>query len=189
MYRDENINLEYIPWDEIHLGLINIAKNIIREGIKIDAIIAIAKGGYIPARIMSDLLGVENIGVITVKFYKKAGVAMAKPLILHPLTIRVDNKNVLIVDDVIDSGRTMQLVMEEVSRHGALDIKTLALYVKPWSTIKPDYFIRETRNWVVFPWEIVELCRELGVEALKRLNNMNEKMYKEILDLIDLLIK
>lgn len=177
---------EYASWTEIHSGLINLAIRILSEGLTFDAVVAIAKGGYIPARIVSDLLGIENIGVITVKFYKKAGVKMAKPIIIHPLTIRVDGMRVLIVDDVVDSGRTMQLVVEEVMRHGASMVKTLALYVKPWSTFKPDYYIRETTKWVVFPWELIEVYNEMGKSIFNKINIVEDQVYSRVLELIEL---
>lgn len=176
-----DVVLEYASWREIHEALIELSKKIIGDGHCFDAIVAIAKGGFIPARIVSDLLGVEDIGVIAVKFYKKTGVRMAKPKILHSLTIDVYDKTVLIVDDVVDTGRTLQLVLEEVYRHGARKAKTLALYVKPWTTLKPDYFYKTTENWIVFPWELMEVYRELGEEALKQLS-IEEDVERKIIE-------
>ncbi len=187
----QDLVLEYVSWLEIHEALIDLSKKIINDGHRFDAIIAIAKGGFIPARIVSDLLGIEDIGVIAVKFYKKAGVQMAKPRILHSLTIDVYDKAVLIVDDVVDSGRTLQLVLEEAYRHGARKVKTLALYVKPWTTMKPDYFYKTTKNWVVFPWELLEVYRELGGKALENLNvqDREKTLLNRIMEFIKILNK
>lgn len=176
--------LEYVTWTEVHRALIELSRRIIREGIEFDVVIAIAKGGFIPARIISDILGIEDIGVIAVKFYKRTGVQMAKPRILHSLTIDVYDKKTLIVDDVVDSGRTMQLVLEEAYRHGARVVKTLALYVKPWSTIRPDYYYKETRNWIVFPWELLEVYRELGRKAIEELRVKHDPILDETINYI-----
>ncbi|ABN69712.1 phosphoribosyltransferase [Staphylothermus marinus F1] len=159
----EKIKLEYISWKQLHIALINLAKTMISEGYRPDIIYAVIKGGLIPARILSDLLEVDQIGFIGVKFYKGIGTREAKPELTLPPTHPVRNKNVLVVDDVVDSGRTLQLVLEELNRYGARNIKSLVIYVKPWSPIYPDYYYKETRNWVVFPWEIIETSRETSI--------------------------
>lgn len=160
---EEKINIEYISWKQLHLASVNLATTMIGEGYRPDIIYAVVKGGLIPARILADLLEVDQLGFIGVKFYRGVGAKEAKPELTLPPTHAVRNKNILVVDDVVDSGRTLQLVIEELNRYGARNIKSLAIYVKPWSPIYPDYYYKETRNWVVFPWEITETLKEVCI--------------------------
>jgi len=156
-----NIEIEYISWKHLHLALITLVNNMVSTGFKPDIIYAVIKGGLIPARILSDLLEIDEIGFVGVKFYKGINTREAKPELTLPPTTSVRNKKILVVDDVVDSGRTLQLVIEELTRYGAKEIKSLAIFVKPWSPIYPDYYYKETNKWVVFPWELVETSKEL----------------------------
>jgi len=68
-----SVKTRYISWVDIHKALITLV-NRMSSTFKPDVIIAVAKGGLIPARIVSDLMGVDEIGYIEVKFYKAIGV-------------------------------------------------------------------------------------------------------------------
>ena len=69
---------------------------------------------------------------------------------------------ILIVDDVVDTGNTIEKVLEEFKekcgRHCDVDIKVAAVYYKPEiSSFKPDFYIHETSQWLVFPHEVTGL--------------------------------
>ena len=55
------------------------------------------------------------------------------------------------VDDVADSGRTLELVLDLLRAHTA-DIRSAVLYTKPRTIVRPDYSWRETDRWINFPW-------------------------------------
>lgn len=150
-----------LTWKKIHEAVFKLAQNIAREGLETDLIVGILRGGYIVARMLSDVIGTDNIGVVEVKFYRGIEERAERPIITQPLTTDVKGKNVLIVDDVVDSGRTLEIVTEQVRLRGARSVKTAVLFYKPRSIIKPDFFAQETREWVVFPWELCEFIREL----------------------------
>lgn len=61
----------------------------------------------------------------------------------------IDKRNVLVVDDVADTGQTLT----DMFIHHGIDFATATIYYKPSSVIKPDYYSEETDKWVVFPWE------------------------------------
>jgi len=158
-----SVKTRYISWVDIHKALITLV-NRMSSTFKPDVIIAVAKGGLIPARIVSDLMGVDEIGYIEVKFYKAIGVRSEKPFIKYLAIPQLKDKNVLVVDDVVDSGRTIQLVIDTLSSHAPRQIKTLVLFLKPWSTYTPDYYYEVANEWIVFPWEICESKKE-GVDS------------------------
>jgi hypoxanthine phosphoribosyltransferase len=152
-----------LTWKKIHEASLKLASEIARERLEIDLIVGILRGGYIIARILGDMLGTENIGVVEVKFYKGIEERAERPIITQPLTADVKGKNVLVVDDVVDSGRTLEIVTEQVRLRGARSVRTAVLFYKPKSIIRPDFFAQETSEWVVFPWELCEFIRELRV--------------------------
>lgn len=177
-----SIEIEYISWKELHLALVKIVESIRRDNYKPDIIIGILKGGLIPARIIADLLSIDNIGIIGVKFYKGIAKREKKPELTIPPTPSVSGYKALVVDDVTETGRTLQLVLDELYRYGVKEAKTLTLYVKKWSPIIPDYYYKITDKWIVFPWELVET----SLNNIKLENFVGEdiELYKVIRDKI-----
>jgi len=158
-------------WEDIHVGSLKLASMSLQDGYMPDVIVGVLRGGYIVARIVADALGINDIGVVEVKFYKGIGEQAERPVITQPLTTEIRGRKVLIVDDVVDSGRTLEVVSEQVRLRGAAEVRTAALYYKPRSIIKPDYLVVETEKWILFPWELGEFVRELmpakGLEMTK----------------------
>jgi hypoxanthine phosphoribosyltransferase len=72
------------------------------------------------------------------------------------------------VDDVSDSGESLKVALEHLNACGAKAIKTATLYYKPHSIFKPDFFIVQTEQWIIFPWERLENTRRLLDEAEKK---------------------
>lgn len=155
----EKIDLEYLTWRKLYEAVIELACRIKKENYKPDMIVAVLKGGLIPARLLMDLLSINEIGFIGVKFYKGIVKHDVKPELTLPPIPSVNNKKILVVDDVVETGRTIQLVIDELFRYGAREVKTLTLYVKKWSPILPDYYYKVSDKWIVFPWEIVETVK------------------------------
>lgn len=151
--------IRYLKWREI-LDIVASLSRDIANRYSPDVLVFIAKGGLIPARLLLDYLDISEIGFVEVKFYKSIGSTMEKPFVKSMAIPSVTDKNVLIVDDVVDSGRTMQLIMGIVSSQRPREIKTASLFVKPWSTFIPDFYHAMTADWIVFPWEICESLKE-----------------------------
>ena len=69
-----------------------------------------------------------------------------------------DNKNILFVDDICDSGATFSWILKQYSikkRNKISQVKFASLIMDPAATVKPDFFAREKKdkNWILFPWE------------------------------------
>ena len=155
------IELEYVEWSQIEEYTSIIAEAVKEDGYRVDVIVGIMRGGVIPARLAADYLGVRNIGFIEIMFYQKPGETRQKPVIRQPLTLDISDKNVLIVDDVSDTGKSLQVAVSAVSLYGPSQVKTATLYLKPWTTFVPDYYAASSDKWIVFPWERNEVKSEL----------------------------
>ncbi|MEM1530319.1 MAG: phosphoribosyltransferase [Candidatus Bathyarchaeia archaeon] len=193
-----NIEFEVPSWDEIYEMLLTLADMIRRDRFQPDIIVGVSRGGWPPARVMSDLLGDVELANIRVEFYRGVAETESEPIITQPLSMHVAGKNILIMDDVADTGRSLKLVKEHVMEKNAKSIKIATIYYKPWSIIVPDYYVRVTRRWIVFPWErketvrnLLDKCRRSGIpidEAKRKLieGGMNEhlieRFLKEILE-------
>ncbi len=156
------VDVELIGWDKVE-GLSEVVAERVRsDGFKPDVVIGILRGGVIPARIIADKLGVEDMGVMEVKLYKAVGIRGERPYLRQPLTLDIAGKKVLVVDDISDTGLTLQLAVEAVNLYLPLEVKTATLYIKPWTDFVPDYYGESTESWIVFPWERGEYSREAG---------------------------
>jgi hypoxanthine phosphoribosyltransferase len=172
------VNLEYeiTTWNQIHKMLLRQAQKIQTRPYKPDAIVGIAKGGIIPARVLADLLETE-LTMIQVEFYVSIGQTALEPTLRQSLAIDISGKSLLLVDDIVDTGNTLKLANNYVKQQGAIEVKTATLYSKPYSTITPDFFERQTSRWVVFPWDIKETLRRI-MQTKQSKRNANRELAK-----------
>ncbi|MFA4641331.1 phosphoribosyltransferase [Pyrococcus kukulkanii] len=141
----------YLTWWQVDRAIFALADKL-RE-YKPDVIVGVARGGLIPAVRLSHILGDLPLKVIDVKFYKGIDERAEKPVITIPIHGDLKDKKVVIVDDVSDTGKTLEVVIEEVKKLGAKEIKVACLAMKPWTSVVPDYYVFRTDKWIVFPWE------------------------------------
>ncbi|WP_440711049.1 phosphoribosyltransferase [Herbiconiux sp. YIM B11900] len=144
---------EVLGWLEFGDASRALARDIVESGFEPDFVIAIARGGLIPGGALAYALGVKSCGSLNVEFYSDIEETLPEPIILPPL---LDNepligKNVLLVDDVADSGRTLALVVDLLEKLD-ITVKSATLFIKPRSVIKPDFHWKSTDRWIVFPW-------------------------------------
>jgi hypoxanthine phosphoribosyltransferase len=168
---------EVPTWNQIYKMLLSQSEKIRKSGFKPDITIAIARGGWLPARVLSDLL--ETILTnVTVEFYLGFAETKKEPVLTQGVSAAVTGKKVLVVDDVADTGRSLQLVREHVSQRGAKEVRTATVYYKPWSVIEPHYYEKETRLWIVFPWEMRETIRRIFEKRRDRSASAEEETAK-----------
>jgi uncharacterized protein len=96
---------------------------------------------------------VKNCGALNVEFYTGVGTVLDAPEVLPPALdlSYLAGRRVLLVDDVADSGRTLDLAVKLLDRHGA-DARSAVIYSKPTTIIAPDYSWKDTSLWIDFPW-------------------------------------
>nr|MDA8291592.1 phosphoribosyltransferase family protein [Actinomycetota bacterium] len=116
-------------------------------------IIAIARGGLFVAGALGYALSVKNIYVMNVEYYTGVDERLPLPVVLPPVPDLVDleTAQVLVADDVADTGHTLALV------HGlctgkVADVRAAVLYQKPHSVIASEYVWSRTDRWIAFPW-------------------------------------
>ena len=153
----------YYTYDQIH-RLINKKAGEIRE---CDYIIAIGGGGLIPARMLRQKLNVPII-VVTIRFYDDNDHISSEPDIIQwdPATMaKLVGKRCLIVDEVFDSGSTMEYVVDRLISEGIEDLSVMVIHHKKKmsnlakkmgiSHLLQNYYslVDVTDEWIVYPWE------------------------------------
>ena len=132
-------------------------------------IVAIGRGGYVPARVLSDCLDIYNLTSFKIEHYRRAH-KQPQARIRYPLCANVKGLKVLLVDDVSDAGDTFELALAHLHACGPpAEIRAVALHHKAGSSFVPDYFAVEISEWrwLIYPWAILEdvtgFIRELGL--------------------------
>ncbi|MCL1594857.1 MAG: phosphoribosyltransferase [Actinomycetia bacterium] len=144
---------EILTWTDYGTGVRDLARQIADDSFKPDVILGIARGGLIPAGSLGYALSIKNCYLINVEYYTDVDERLDVPVILPPYLELVDLKhaNILIVDDVADTGHTLQKVYEFVADKVA-SARAAVLYEKPQSVISCEYVWRRTNLWINFPW-------------------------------------
>jgi hypoxanthine phosphoribosyltransferase len=144
---------EVLTWERFGSASRELAQSIAESGYQPEMVIAVARGGLLPAGAIAYALGVKAAGTLNVEFYSDIEETLPDPVVLAPLldTDAVVGKRLLVVDDVADSGRTLDLVLDLLRRH-TVEVRSAVLYTKPRTIVQPDYSWRETDRWINFPW-------------------------------------
>lgn len=174
-------------FDDIDKMLSKLALMIKKSRFKPDILIGVSRGGLIPVAILSDKLGVKS-EIIGVKYYHGIKETKDRPEIYQPILSDLNEKRVLIVDDVADQGHSLKLVKSYVQEKGAKEVRVCTLHYKPWSVVKPEYFVKETEAWIIYPWEVNETLADLykrlkekGLKNSEILDEMKKKIPKRII--------
>ncbi len=175
--------MEYLrlSWNDIQKQCEGIAKDIVKKEYNNYTIIGITRGGLAPARILSDMLDNNEIYTITIKFYQSVGKTAKKPKIANPLQADIIGKNILLVDDISDTGESLVVAKKHIEERGAGHIIVATLMKKPKTKFEPDIFAGETSAWVIFPWEVNETIRDIK-RSSKTLEEFKKEMEKAGID-------
>ncbi|MGC9130195.1 MAG: phosphoribosyltransferase [Pyrobaculum sp.] len=154
------IPVKVVTFDEIVEWSRQLAAKIRESGWQPDVIVAIARGGFVPARLLCDWLGVSDLVSIQVVHWPSAAQVAEKAYVKYPVSADLRGKKVLIVDDIVDTGDSVELAKRSVEECcGPAEVRTAALQViTSVAKIIPDYYAVEVREWVWFAyqWNAVE---------------------------------
>lgn len=144
----------HISWDQIHRDSRALAWRLDGRGPDDGtwrAIVAITRGGMAPAMIMARELDIRTVDTISVKSYSHQDQAEAVVLKAPDADMMGDGTGILVVDDLVDSGKTLELVRKMYpNAHFA------TVYAKPKGRPQVDTFITEVSQdtWIFFPWDM-----------------------------------
>lgn len=119
-----------------------------------DILLSVGRGGMIPTRYISDYMLSATLSYIPAQMYTGIGTTQKQPSI-GQLSIPVFQKNVLIIDDIVDSGLTVDSIINVLKINQANQIKVATIAVKEYVKRLPSFYSLtiKTNEWVVFPWE------------------------------------
>ena len=152
---------KHLSWEDIEKSCLSIYSQMCHEHYRPESIIGLLRGGTVPARIFSDYYDIFlDFFSLDVKLYAGINKRNSEPHI-KKFYGDVKGKKILIVDDIWDSGKTMQAVLKYLKGE---DITTTTLFWKEDAKKKPDYYaeVAKKKEWIVFAWERYEFWRNIN---------------------------
>lgn len=149
----EIINYSY---EEIEKLCKVISKDIKKSKFKVDYILGVSVGGLFPAILFARLLETKNIISVAVSSYQ--GKEQKKMKLLNaPDKALLKGKNILIVDDICDTGNTLIFLKDYLKSSNAKQVRTATIFLnKEHHKMTPDYYGKVVKKWIGFPWDKFE---------------------------------
>jgi Predicted phosphoribosyltransferases len=144
----------HVSWDQIHRDSRALAWRLDGKGPDDGAwraIVAITRGGMAPAMIIARELDIRTVDTISVKSYDHQTQTEPKVLNAPDADLMGDGTGILVIDDLVDSGRTLELC-----RHLYPNAHFATVYAKPKGRAQVDSYITEVSQdtWIFFPWDM-----------------------------------
>jgi hypoxanthine phosphoribosyltransferase len=143
-----------VSWDDLDRLVSELAERLAPQ--RFDVLLAITRGGLVPAGMLAYRLRIRNILVAAVEFYDDHGRPGPRPTFLQfPADPLLRGQRVLVVDEVWDSGTTIHAVTERIRQAGGIPT-TAVIHWKPERSVvpgEPDVHAVTTAAWVVYPFK------------------------------------
>jgi len=154
----EKTRYELISWSEIQRLCLRLATMIRTSGYRPEIIVTIARGGYVPARLLCDYLDIMDLTSIKIEHYLSLANKEEQATIHYPLCTDIRNRRVLLVDDVNDSGDTLDVAIRHLQTFQAAEIRTVVMHHKIVSHFLVDYYAAKIIKWrwLIYPWAVKE---------------------------------
>ena len=167
-------DIKFLPytWKEFHRTCFEFSQQILQSGKKFDRIASISRGGMVVSRLLSDYLQlpISNFTIVTYASIAEAG----EPKIVEELGVAIDNERILLVDEIVDSGITLEVAIKYLSSLNPHSIMTAVPFFKPNASFVPDFWQVKTDKWVVFPYEVRETIIDLNKVLQKKGKSVGE---------------
>lgn len=155
---------KFITPEQLYQDAYQLAHIVLASGYKPDVILVMWRGGSPVGIVVQEYLAYHGIETwhTVVKAASYTGIASRKKPLLENISAVIKQMprqaSVLIVDDIHDTGATMA-AMKKKLKTNVKSLKTAAIYLKSpnESNIAPDFYVRKTRSWIVFPHELLGL--------------------------------
>lgn len=149
---------ELPTWDEVYDLSRRVAFRVVEDGYAPDILVAIGRGGYTPGRLLADFLHEKSLTSFRIEHYTAGAVKREEARVVGSLDEDLSGRRVLVVDDVNDSGETLEAAAGFVRERSAPEVRTAVLQEKATTGFTADYVAErvEEWRWIVYPWAVIE---------------------------------
>lgn len=144
----------HVSWDQLHRDARALAWRLDGQGpnnAPWKAVVAITRGGMAPAMIVARELDIRMVDTVSVKSYNHQKQSEPKVIKSPDMTLVGDGTGVLVIDDLVDTGRTLEAVKALMPK-----AHIATVYAKPMGRPMVETFITEVSQdtWIFFPWDM-----------------------------------
>ena len=152
----------HISWDRYNMLVERLALTVHESGYNFNQIICIARGGLRVGDVLSRIFTTPLAILSTHSYTAEGGMLRGELVIAEHMTMTAPKlgEQVLLVDDMVDSGHTLELVFNTLPQRfpHIAEVKTAVLWWKACSVFKPDYFVEYLPDspWIHQPFEVYD---------------------------------
>ncbi len=146
-------------WEYIYGLCRDVSDDVRAAEFEPDVIVALARGGWFAGRCVCDFLGLDDLTSLKMEHYVGTAQKSGEPEVRYPMPEgSVEGKDVLIIDDIADTGGSIERAYEYVTERDADEVRTATLQLLQTSEFEPDYIGERLEEWawVVYPWNFIE---------------------------------
>lgn len=158
-----------VTFDEVYNMGKKLAENVKTSGYKPTTIMGLARGGWIPSRLMCDFLGITDLISLKVEHWLQTGRTKDEATIRYPLSADLTMKKLLLIDDIADTGKSLLTSVAYVKQLHPSALRVATMQYIPQSAFKPDYYAEEVKiwTWFIYPWNWIEDTSTLIIRLMK----------------------
>ncbi len=167
----EEFDCTVTDWEYIYGLCRDVADEVKAADFEPDVVVALARGGWFGGRCLCDFLGLDDLASLKMEHYVGTGQKAGEPQVRYPMPEgSVADKDVLIVDDIADTGGSIRRAHEYVTDRDPAAVRTATLQLLGTSEFEPDFVGERLAEWtwVVYPWNFVEDMVELVGGVMER---------------------
>jgi len=171
----QKFECEVMDWELFYSLSQAVADKIISSGYAPDFMVGLARGGWVLSRVLCDFLGVKDLVSLKVEHWGVTATPDGKARLKYPFNIDLTGRKVLIVDDITDSGESMEVATDYVRTMNPDEVRAAALRHITGSKFIPDFYGDEISwRWVIFPWNYHEDMCNIVERVLERTSDPSE---------------
>ena len=158
-------------WEYIYGLCRDVSDDVKAADFEPDVVVALARGGWFGGRILCDFLGLDDLTSLKIEHYVGTAAKADEPEVRYPMPEgSVEGKDVLIVDDIADTGQSIAHASEYVRDRDPNAVRTATLQLLQTSDFEPDFVGErlEEWTWVVYPWNFVEDMIDLTAGVMEK---------------------
>ncbi|MCJ7645311.1 phosphoribosyltransferase, partial [bacterium] len=157
-----------VTFNEVYEMVKKVSDSVKASRYQSTTIIGLARGAWIPARLLCDFLGITDLISLKVEHWLQTGKTKNEATIRYPLTANLDGKNLLVIDDITDTGKSLITATEYLKTFHPREIRVATMQYIPQSKFQPDYFADKVMvwTWFIYPWNWIEDTSTLIVRLM-----------------------
>jgi hypoxanthine phosphoribosyltransferase len=146
-------------WEYIYDLCREVSEEVKAAEFEPDVVVALARGGWFAGRCLCDFLGLDDLTSLKMEHYVGTATKSGEPTVRYPMPEgSVEGKDVLVIDDIADTGGSISRAHEYVTDRDPGEVRTATLQLLGTSEFEPD-FVGERLDewaWIVYPWNFIE---------------------------------